>query len=668
MAPKKEVLARGKTKPTLGKPGRPEDFSEEVPEEEPEEEEVLNGARAVPWEKPGTFKGPPPEKQGLAEFEWLLDEGRSLQAWFKDKEKTRMARVLRGMKRAKNNEDYYHAALTKVHGKAGEAEMKLEAEMARVRELEAQRELTGAKHAQFFAEAQEQIAEAKKAQKEAERRNISLEKEVQQLRMLRDAALLREAKAAAQKAAEKLVQRNDAAALPRLLPWLESLGLAEKAPLALRYCGEIAALCLEDLLEHFEVTATGIEDFFRALNLEDNARQAATEALSKATKERRLLDQRLQSLSASRGHAADAERKRLLQAANTAEDEARMLEQKRNVDPNQLEVARAEAKRMKKKYNRFRSFASGATATWVVVSTPIFDMQGNNVFDDLKRLQKGHEGLVLANDWPNSTNARKADTGNFNRIGEIKSRWQDKEIFQEIMQLVMDTLWWNLYKGTVKGNLRACALAKRGLSVKAVCLDGGPVSRVEAHRMDSIVEEAVIELRTMGFDVKIEIERFASLQDFERVLEQQARLAAQLDSAAADAAPPPQLPALPATPPVSAEGLAALLEQQSKALSMLVESLWLFAQQKRSSLDKVQTANVTMLRLEAEQIQRSLVGLQWRVETTKLTKPLPDLEVDPVAMAFIRCSRSSSMLPLLPEKRSPSSPSLPRSPSMPRSR
>jgi tetratricopeptide (TPR) repeat protein len=154
------------------------------------------------------------------------------------------------------------------------------------------------------------------------------------------------------------------------------------------------------------------------------------------------------------------------------------------------------------------------------------------------QMSKTAENMVVAYayDWAGSSNAFPDDKAKFDRIFEeqptrdssdctLFKKWCDassaaakEEVLKEIAPLVKDTRWFAAYCGAVKNSIKI--YCQQNEAVLLVCIEGGPITRVEAAEMPRLREEAMADLRELGvLTPSIEICSVSTFQEFEELVE-----------------------------------------------------------------------------------------------------------------------------------------------------
>jgi hypothetical protein len=143
--------------------------------------------------------------------------------------------------------------------------------------------------------------------------------------------------------------------------------------------------------------------------------------------------------------------------------------------------------------------------------------------------------MVVAYDWAGSSNAFPDDKQKFDMIFDestsgpgnqtLFKKWCDapnnlakEEALNKIASLVKDTKWFATYCGAVKNTIKV--FCQKNEEVLLVCIEGGPITRVEAAEMPRLREEAMSDLQKLGVpSPSIEIRNVATFQEFEQLVE-----------------------------------------------------------------------------------------------------------------------------------------------------
>ena len=136
--------------------------------------------------------------------------------------------------------------------------------------------------------------------------------------------------------------------------------------------------------------------------------------------------------------------------------------------------------------------------------------------------------MTVAYDWAGSSTGDPRDAPLFDKIftdiganGKtlfatwISASTEDKEaLVNEVERILRETRWLSSYKGSIKAQIRQVCQSN-GAKAILVRIDGGPITRVEARMLPSLIAEAKTDLASLGFtEVDIELHAFETLQDF----------------------------------------------------------------------------------------------------------------------------------------------------------
>jgi hypothetical protein len=183
----------------------------------------------------------------------------------------------------------------------------------------------------------------------------------------------------------------------------------------------------------------------------------------------------------------------------------------------------------------FKQGRESVAAKLLFVSTPgkglnpetgKFDL---NVMEVLQSLCRQYVGqMVVAYDWAGSSSGDPRDTPLFDKIftdsranGEtLFHTWMaatapevKEALIDEVQGILDETRWLSSYKGSIKAQIRqVCQGHSKAILIR---IDGGPITRVEARILRSLIAEAKSDLASLNFtDVDIELHAFESLSDF----------------------------------------------------------------------------------------------------------------------------------------------------------
>lgn len=334
--------------------------------------------------------------------------------------------------------------------------------------------------------------------------------------------------------AHRVAATGDLNMLPGIADLFSNIDICCDEESFLCWCAEVGVSCAGDLStqlcikETSDLNRSRLQKVFGSSDVDavDRLFGAAMESLSERQKARHQRSEQAQhsvkELEALLAEAREeVERLKSLQQASASASRERF----------EADIVRGnhQVKQLPKELRQARRCKDLANCEWVLCSTPIRDMEGVNIFKGLCDLCKQIRQLVICCDWAGSKNARQADTPLWNRLFgeegeesliEVRNTNQSADAFAAVKDTVTQTLWWHLYKGLVKGGLRTAAMSGSDATVVAVCIQGGPISRVEASEMESIVEEVKFELAHMGMSERtVQVHHFPTLSDFEAALQ-----------------------------------------------------------------------------------------------------------------------------------------------------
>jgi hypothetical protein len=151
----------------------------------------------------------------------------------------------------------------------------------------------------------------------------------------------------------------------------------------------------------------------------------------------------------------------------------------------------------------------------VIVSSPEFGPDGEGgytfpVMSSIVELSKKEQAVAIAYDWADSSNTFEEDS-------ELWVALKSATKFEEKAVLIKQTRWFPAYAGGIK---RAVMMAcQDGFSVLMICINGGPVSQVEAREMPLICEQIISDLATIGIaDPIITVVKLDIFQDLEALV------------------------------------------------------------------------------------------------------------------------------------------------------
>ena len=127
--------------------------------------------------------------------------------------------------------------------------------------------------------------------------------------------------------------------------------------------------------------------------------------------------------------------------------------------------------------------------------------------------------MVVAYDWAGSSTGDPRDTPLFDKIfadtganGEtLFHTWMaatapevKEALIDEVQGILDETRWLSSYKGSIKAQIRqVCQGHSKAILIR---IDGGPITRVEARVLRSLIAEAKSDLASLNFtDVVIEL-------------------------------------------------------------------------------------------------------------------------------------------------------------------
>ena len=102
---------------------------------------------------------------------------------------------------------------------------------------------------------------------------------------------------------------------------------------------------------------------------------------------------------------------------------------------------------------------------------------------------KVYKGLVLGYDWANSSSADERDS--------VSIDWKDSTS-------VAKSFWFKGYCERVKGQLLLMAQLPF-TRVEVVCIEGGPISQLEARSMDKLTTDVQNDLATKGLQAQLDV-------------------------------------------------------------------------------------------------------------------------------------------------------------------
>jgi hypothetical protein len=162
----------------------------------------------------------------------------------------------------------------------------------------------------------------------------------------------------------------------------------------------------------------------------------------------------------------------------------------------------------------------------IVVSSPIHAKAPDtrNYRELIYKLCQKNTNVKVAIDWPDSATTDARDKQKFDesfRIWDVctdpkTSDTARRKAFGEITNLVTNTTWFHKYTGLVYQSVREALRGSENIDI--VCIEGGPISRVESAEMEAIRDRLEQETRKDGRNAHIEVKRYRNLDDFMRSL------------------------------------------------------------------------------------------------------------------------------------------------------
>lgn len=465
--------------------------------------------------------------------------------------------------------------------------------------------------------------------------------------------------------------------LPGLSSWVQKHNLGESLVEVFRWCAANRALSVHDLILALfrpgEVLSKSESDEERHERFDKFARELGMEKTHEIAHLRQTL-QKEQIEHSERQRAAEATLKRRQDAGKglaehygakleAAQRHVTQLESALGDDfgegPPQLVQARAEARRLKGNVDRAQAASAEAAVSFVVVSAPVRGVDGFNICNRVMKLSQDVQGLMVACDWSGSTIAREEDKAFLDKAARLTEKCKEKDfpdrLVDQIGEVVKQTIWFQLWKADVRGALRSSLLSGRGVITKAVCIQGGPVSRAEARIISDVAQEAIVEAGIAGREnAAIEIVNFSSMGEFEESL--QARDAAisrldegvprnesrSLDDGGSTAFPPPCDMA------EQSDAQAARWKQRADLLRHANEHLWVELTQPVTKRAPWQASDLLLLHLEADSLLRKTIEvrrrfLQRRLKRAASTGALPRLAASP-SSTLVKSATKAALL------------------------
>jgi hypothetical protein len=197
-----------------------------------------------------------------------------------------------------------------------------------------------------------------------------------------------------------------------------------------------------------------------------------------------------------------------------------------------------------------------SSRVWLVVSSPEYGSDGEGGYkfptmNQIVMLSKQRANVMIGYDWANSTSTFEEDDPLWASIfeqdewglewdgksGEDKAQimqenekkaariWKKTEggiqmqALKQISDAVKQTSWYKAYVGKVKGAVST--LCQQGRAVTLVCIEGGPVTRVEQMEMTTIMMEIKGDLKaSYSIDADIDQKTFATFHDMKQCFDE----------------------------------------------------------------------------------------------------------------------------------------------------
>jgi serine/threonine protein kinase len=132
----------------------------------------------------------------------------------------------------------------------------------------------------------------------------------------------------------------------------------------------------------------------------------------------------------------------------------------------------------------------------VVVSTSQFSLGGKDVMKHVEAICKTRNDIIFGYDWASSTTKDLRDAEaeklvDWNNPKSIKKWWSE-------------SYRWKGYCDAIKGEVKLLAQLHAG-KIKLVCIEGGPISQLEAKTMAQLKNEVAADLQQKGVTPNIEV-------------------------------------------------------------------------------------------------------------------------------------------------------------------
>jgi serine/threonine protein kinase len=137
------------------------------------------------------------------------------------------------------------------------------------------------------------------------------------------------------------------------------------------------------------------------------------------------------------------------------------------------------------------SSSAGGRELVVVVSSPGKTLEQEEVMKMVEATAETRTDLIFGYDWEGSTAQDSRDTS---------TDWGDPDSVEQ-------SFWFKGFRERVKGQV--LVLAQQGFALRMLCIEGGPVSQLEARTMAVIRAEAIADLQTKGHTPNIATQRIS---------------------------------------------------------------------------------------------------------------------------------------------------------------
>lgn len=443
-----------------------------------------------------------------------------------------------------------------------------------------------------------------------------------------------------------LSSRCDIGVVVGLKPWMERHRLQEHQDSLLQWAAENSLGCLDDIEVHIEAGGnSAIDGLVEALGAEGTEASRLRQQLGKERDARSQARLALVRRAKARHHAPRTY-EAPLQAAKVRVGQ---LEQSLRegcglgTDPELLNAAEAEVARIERRGRQAKQDLRFADVFWVLASRPLRGLDGVDISARLRDLVHECSCLTAPCDWPGLITARAVDKALFDKIADLESQWREENmsdtVLVDVTNALANTLWYQLYKASVKGALVTAVYNHPGIKVKAVCIQGGVLSRAEARLMPSLLREAVLELGVYKhLGVEIELVSFESLEGFEEALRTSTSACGRLD-ARAEAE---QLQGTEAQEDIAMAGLrncdnlGLRWKRTCDQFEQANKSLWLEMRQPDTRRTHSKTSQLLSLFMEMQQLCQRTLDLRTSWERSRLGQSAPK-----------RLARSTGSLPKL---------------------